>query len=134
MDDDYHTIYTQEKWIHNWLPSDIRHRTNWLYWVIALHNRYRGEMNIILELTPIFRDCASQFLLWTNNITTTIRISDNTIFMTQLQKVVDIIISLTELLWPGGIVIFLIFTDCILTDNQSDKKPVGQTKIFRGAW
>lgn len=97
--EDHHPIPTDGEQICNWLPRDILRRTNWLHRDNTLHNHGWREMSIIWELTSIVRDYASQFLLWAYGLTTIIIISDNVIFLAQLQKAIDTIASLTKLLW-----------------------------------
>ena len=47
----------------DWYPRDILRRTNWLYRIDALRPHDRREMQVLWDLTWLFQEYATQFLL-----------------------------------------------------------------------
>ena len=88
--------------LRHWFPRDILRRTNWLYRVDALRPHDIRELSIIGELVFLYRDYAMKFLIWAHSLTAIARSSLNSQFSNHLQKIIDIILSMTELLWSEG--------------------------------
>ena len=47
-----------------WYPHDILRRTNWLYRMDSLRNHDVREMSLLWEITELFQDYATSFLVW----------------------------------------------------------------------
>ena len=88
--------------LRHWFPRDILRRTNWLYRVDALRPHDIRELSIIGELVFLYRDYAMKFLIWAHSLTAIARNSLNSNFSNRLQNIIDIILSMTELLWSEG--------------------------------
>ena len=96
--------------LRHWFPRAILSRTNWLYRVDALRPHDIRELSILGELVILYRDYAMQFLIWAHSLTVIARNSINSHFSNRLQNIIDIVLSMTELLWSEGYCYLLDYT------------------------
>ena len=91
-----------ESELESWRPRDILRRTNWLYRVDALRNYDIREMSVLWKLTELYRDYATQFLIWAYAIRLILLSTVDESTKERLEKTFKMIIQMTEIFWSEG--------------------------------
>lgn len=91
-----------ESELESWRPRDILRRTNWLYRVDALRNYDIREMSVLWKLTELYRDYATQFLIWAYAIRSILLSTVDESTKERLEKTFKMIIQMTEIFWSEG--------------------------------
>ena len=99
-------IYYIESGLTSWHPRDIIRFTNWIYYIYALCNHEIREMHIILEVASLFEGYATQIIIWAYAIRLVTRSTQYDRLSDGLQKIIQMIINMTELFWSEAIVTF----------------------------
>ena len=85
-------------------------RTNWLYRMDSLRNHDVREMSLLWEIAELFQDYATSFLIWAHSIKIIMTITSDIAFSTHLQKLYDLVRTMSELFLSEGYCCFLGFT------------------------
>ena len=92
-----------------WYPRDILRRTNWLYRMDSLRNHDVREMSLLWEITELFQDYATSFLVWAHSLKSIINITSDLAFTAHLEKLFDLVRTMSELFLSEGYCCFLDF-------------------------